>query len=157
MTNIQCKGRKEIDLLAISPTSGKKYHVESSVWTSRGFYLKEKDLDYFKKERFDHPIITERIRESFGDSNYEKVLIVFNTKDNFRFLPELAEEKYGFHVWGIKSIVAYFMANRLTRGSRDDIIRTMELVSLVRQQEMVFLKKLGGIKNLRKKHRKTRT
>jgi hypothetical protein len=41
MTNVRCKGGKEIDLLAINPLTRKKYHVESRVSTT--FSLKAKD------------------------------------------------------------------------------------------------------------------
>jgi hypothetical protein len=34
MTNIRCKGGKEIDLLAVNPITGKRYHIESRVSTS---------------------------------------------------------------------------------------------------------------------------
>jgi hypothetical protein len=116
MTNIRCKGGREIDLLAVSPTIGKKYHVESSVLTPRGFHLKEKDLDYFKSKKFDHPVIIEKIRELFGDLSYEKILVVFNTQDNFRSLSEIAEKQYGICIQGIQTLVAYF--NKVTKGSR---------------------------------------
>jgi len=39
MTNIRCEGRKEIDLLATNPRTSEKYHVESSVLTSRKLKL----------------------------------------------------------------------------------------------------------------------
>jgi hypothetical protein len=37
MTNIRCRGGKEIDLSAINPNNRKKYHVESRVGTSPSF------------------------------------------------------------------------------------------------------------------------
>ena len=62
MTNIRCKRGKEIDLLAIDPQTGEKYHVESRVGTAPSFKIREKDtstskgrphkigLDYFHNQ-----------------------------------------------------------------------------------------------------------
>jgi len=49
MTNIRLKKNKEIDLLAINPRTGEKYHVESRV-TLTGFTLLKKDT-YAKKRQ----------------------------------------------------------------------------------------------------------
>jgi len=38
MTNIKCRGGKEIDLLAINPQTLKRYHVEARV-TTTGFKI----------------------------------------------------------------------------------------------------------------------
>jgi len=35
--NIKCEGQYEIDLLAIDPVSGDRYHIESGVSVSGGF------------------------------------------------------------------------------------------------------------------------
>ena len=43
MTNIRLKGGKEIDLLAINPQSGEKYHVEVRVSTTPSFKLRIHD------------------------------------------------------------------------------------------------------------------
>ena len=37
MTNIKCKRGKEVDLLAVNPRTGEKYHVESRIDTSPSF------------------------------------------------------------------------------------------------------------------------
>ena len=47
MTNIQLKGNKEIDLLAMDPRTYERFHVESRV-TLTGFKLLKKDT-YVKK------------------------------------------------------------------------------------------------------------
>jgi hypothetical protein len=79
MTNVRCKGGKEIDLLAVNPKTGQKYHVESRVSTT--FKLKEEatrkgngtthrdGLDYFQKEKFEHPAVLERARNLLGASD----------------------------------------------------------------------------------------
>ncbi|MBS7631680.1 hypothetical protein KEJ47_08980 [Candidatus Bathyarchaeota archaeon] len=150
MTNVRLKRGKEIDLLAINPMTGEKFHVEARVATSRGFALREKDtytsqgrphrrgLDYFAKEKFDHLTVVEKIRELFGSSDYRKVLIVWNTEDNFAHLPQLAKEKYNIEIWGIRHLLREFMKTRITTGSRDDILRTMELVSSILHEEKIL-------------------
>lgn len=157
MTNIRLKGNKEIDLLAINPKTEEKFHVEARISTSRGFALKEKDtytskgrphkrgLDYFEKEKFNHPIVVGKIHELFGDSNYRKVLIVWNTEDNFAHLPQLAKEKFNIEIWGLRHFLRAFMFKRLTIGSRDDILRTMELVASILQEEKRFVEKLAPL------------
>jgi hypothetical protein len=86
MTNVRCAHGKEIDLLAINPRNGEKYHVESRISTT--FKLREKatrkkngtshkdGLDYFKAEKFEHQAVLTRIKELLGDLNYSKVLVV---------------------------------------------------------------------------------
>jgi Holliday junction resolvase-like predicted endonuclease len=60
MTNIRCKGGKEIDLLAINPKTLERYHVKSRVSTTFKLKLKatyskkgrcyKNGIDYFAKE-----------------------------------------------------------------------------------------------------------
>lgn len=82
--NIRCKGsQREIDLLAIDPLGGHRYHVETSISTSNAFSrLTAKPFDpislkvrvkkatmrrtvgYFI-DKFSHPAVIERLRD-FG-------------------------------------------------------------------------------------------
>jgi hypothetical protein len=43
MTNIMLEGGKEIDLLAVNPVSGEKFHIEVRVAIGRGFRLRMVD------------------------------------------------------------------------------------------------------------------
>lgn len=137
MTNVRCKGRKEIDLLAINPMTGEKYHVEARVSTLHAFGLRTRDLsshkrsyrrglDYFVKEKFGHPAVVERISELFGSDNYLKVLVVFHV-DKRRFDAWDADE-VGVKIWLITDLIETLMRQQKTRGSRDDIMRTLELM-----------------------------
>jgi hypothetical protein len=142
MTNIRCKGGKEIDLLAMNPATLEKYHVEARISTSRGFAIREKDthtskgrahkigLDYFQKQKFEHPVMKDRIHGLFGESDYRKILVVWNTEDDFLVLPRIAKEKYGFEVLGLRNIIHELMQKKGSTGSRDDIMRLMELIAL---------------------------
>jgi hypothetical protein len=140
MTNIQLKGKKEIDLLAINPITQQYYHVESRISTTfklriEATYTKDgrchKDgLDYFDKEKFEDLTVKQRIREVFGDVPYHKVLVVWNTQDNFAEIPKIAEQKYGIGVMGLRGMIHEFTHKQVTSGSRDDVLRLMELIAL---------------------------
>ena len=155
MTNVQCKGRKEIDLLAINPVSSKKFHVEARIATSRSFALTYKDtrskrgshrigLDYFQKEKFNHPAVVERIKELFGDTNYDKILVVWTVKDtdamgeNFR---ANAYHEYGIHVYHIMDMINLLKEKGTMRGSRDDVLRLIELISLLDREQNEWVQK----------------
>ena len=43
MTNVMLEGGKEVDLLAINPVSGEKYHIEVRVTIEKAFRLRLKD------------------------------------------------------------------------------------------------------------------
>ena len=145
MTNIRCKRGKEIDLLAVNPKTGEKYHVESSVRTSPSFRIREKDtytskgrprkigLDYFAKKKFDHPVVTEKILELFRDSNYQKVLVVWEVDDYH--LISIAEKKFKYKLWFIGDILDSLIDKGSIRGSRDDVLRTIELLSKMKKHE----------------------
>jgi hypothetical protein len=144
MTNIRCKGNREIDLLAIDPKTLEKFHVESRVHTSYAHALRLEDLNYFSREKFNHQVVVGKIREIFGDSNYYKWLVVWNIQDvppsahHFARVVQLAKKKYGIEVFGLRGIIHELIENKATAGSRDDVLRIMELVSLVRHEEKAF-------------------
>jgi len=165
MTNIKCRGNKEIDLLAINPRTLEKFHVESRITATTGFKIRIHDtqvskgkskgmphrrgLDYFNKEKFNHDAVVSAIREIFGDANYRKILVVWNVEDDL--VDEYAEKEYGIKIYGLRGIIQDLLQHQVTRGSRDDILRIMELVSLVRQEERAFLKKLDTLSNRKEK------
>jgi len=159
MTNIRLKGNKEIDLLAINPQTGEKFHVESRV-TLTGFKLTRKDTysqkgkskgkphrrgsDFFDKEKFNHDVVVAGIREIFGDANYRKILVVWDVEDES--VIGVAKEKFGIEVWYMEEILdelreAIFRGK--LKGSRDDILRTVELV--------LKRGKVSGRKSIRRK------
>jgi hypothetical protein len=151
MTNIQVQGNKEIDLLAIDPLSGQRYHVESRVATTfklrdKATYLKDgrchKDgLDYFSKEKFEHPQIKAFINAIFLNANYQKILVVWNTHGEQ--ITKIAESEYGIRVMQMKEIINEFLKSTRTSGSRDDVLRILELVSLARKEEKSLQKSVA--------------
>ena len=131
-----CRGGKEIDLLAFNPKTGEKYHVESSVGTSNSFKIREKDtftskgrphkigLDYFNREKFEHPIVKEKIREYFGDSKYHKWLVIWHIQNEE--LVTKAYLEYKIEIYWIHELIANLRQQKLTRGSRDIVLRLIE-------------------------------
>lgn len=140
ITNLRLKGGKEIDLLATNLATGEKYHIECRVATSRGFKLRPEDtytktgrahrrgLNFFAKEKFNHPAVLEKVRALFGNLNYRKVLVVWDVQD--KSVVTQAKELYGIEVWFLKEILVHLTTKINTRGSRDDILRMIELVAL---------------------------
>ena len=140
MTNIRLKGGKEIDLLAINPKTLEKYHVESRVATSPSFKLRLQDtytskgkahrrgIDFFAKEKFNHPTVRKFVEDIFEGSDYRKWLVVCSVQD--ADVIEQAEEKFGIEVTSISLLLGRMIRERKTRGSRDDVLRVVELMAL---------------------------
>jgi len=136
MTNIKCKGGKEIDLLAVNPKTQEKYHVEARVGTSPSFKIREKDtytskgkphkigLDYFHKKKFEHPLVKEKILEYFGDSKYRKWLVIWHIQNEKLVAKALYE--YGIEIYWIHELISNLRQQKLTSGSRDDVLRLIE-------------------------------
>jgi hypothetical protein len=92
MTNIRLKGGKEIDLLAFNPRTGEKYHVEARVSTTSAFKLRLHDtklkdgrvhrrgLDFFNKQKFNHPTVLKKIHELFHSEKYRKILVIWRAR-----------------------------------------------------------------------------
>ncbi len=147
MTNIRCKGGKEIDLLALNPLTNQRYHVEARVSTTFPLCLVESKtksgkpnkngVDYFAREKFNHPFVLEKVKEYFGENKYEKLLVVYSIKyhEKCKTIDERneffvkADEKYGISVALIGKIIKSLSRNGETMGSRDDVIRLIELIT----------------------------
>lgn len=112
--NIKGRANKEIDLLAID-AEGSRYHIESSVKTSQFGVLKDKPvgelqtkpdkrrtLEFFKKEKFEHPYVTEILKKwGFNQGNYKKVIVVMRSDQEAE---ERAKEE-GIEVWHFPRLV----------------------------------------------------
>jgi hypothetical protein len=129
MTNILLKGRKEIDLLAINPLTGERYHVEVSIWTTEK--VPESWLsDDFEKKKFENPLVKHKICELFGNAPYSKALVVWDVKDNK--VAGAAKKQFGIDIWFIRDVIQELkqaISNGKIKGSRDDILRVLELVA----------------------------
>lgn len=127
MTNIMLGGGKEIDLLAFDPRSGDKCHIEVRV-AIRGFRIRlldtqtragrkhKRGLDTLNEIKFSPPEVVNACREFFGDSEYRKVLVVWDVQEPS--VIEQAKERYGIEVWRISDIIAELMRKVGTKAHR---------------------------------------
>ena len=156
MTNIKCKRGKEIDLLAINPKTLKKYHVEARVGTSPSFKIRTKDtytskgrphkrgLDYFDKEKFRHKAVVSTIQDIFGNVDYKKILVVWEVENDS--IIGYGKKNYGIYIWFVTDIIEKLderIYKGLIRGSRDDVLRTIELITRVGEQKRIVKVKIG--------------
>lgn len=139
MTNIMLEGGKEIDLLAVNPVSGEKYHIEVRVAIGRGFRLRMIDsqtksgrkhrrgMDTLNEIKFSPPTVVKAIMEIFGSSDYKKVLVVWAIEDED--LSEQAKNLYGIEVWRMADVLSELIREVKTKAYRDDVLRTVQLIS----------------------------
>jgi len=139
MTNVVLSGGKEIDLVAFNPVSGEKFHIEVRIATGRGFRLRVKDtqtksgrkhrrgLDTLNAIKFTHPTVVNAMKEIFGCGDYKKVLVVWDVQDSS--VIEQAKDRYHIEVWKISNIISELMREVKSRAYRDDILRTIQLIS----------------------------
>ncbi|HZK56346.1 MAG TPA: hypothetical protein VFC84_19490 [Desulfosporosinus sp.] len=92
MTNVMLEGGKEIDLLALDPRSGDKYHIEVRVAIGRGFRIRlidsqtkdgrkhKRGLDTLNQIKFSPPAVVDGCREFFGCEEYKRVLVVWDVR-----------------------------------------------------------------------------
>jgi hypothetical protein len=139
MTNIMLEGGKEIDVLAYNPQLQEKYHIEVRVATGRGFRLRLVDtqtkngrkhrrgLDTLNEIKFAHPTVVNAVMEIFGGGEYRKVLVVWDVEDS-RVI-EQAKSIYGIDVWKISDVIGELMRKVKTKPYRNDVLRTIQLIS----------------------------
>jgi len=138
MTNIMLEGGKEIDLLAINPVSGEKYHIEVRVTIERGFRIRMVDtqtksgrkhrrgLDTLSKIKFE-PVV-DAVAEIFGSSEYTKVLVVWDVEE--KSVIKQAEDRYQIAIWKMSDIISELIREVGTKSYRDDVLRTVQLISM---------------------------
>jgi hypothetical protein len=133
------EGGKEIDLLAVDPISGEKYHIEVRVATGRGFRIRlidtqtksgrkhRRGLDTLNGIKFSHPTVVNAVTEIFGSSEYRKVLVVWDVED--RGVIEQAKSLYEIEVWKMSDIIGRLTQEVRTKPYRNDVLRTIQLIS----------------------------
>jgi len=139
MTNVMLEGGKEVDLLAVNPISGEKYHIEVRVTIGRGFRLRMIDtqtksgrkhrrgMDTLNQIKFSPPTVVKAITEIFGSSEYRKVLVVWAVEEE-RVI-EQTKSLYGVEVWKMSDILSELLREVKTKAYRDDVLRTVQLIS----------------------------
>ena len=145
MTNVMLDGGKEVDLLAFDPRSGEKYHVEVRVATGRGFRIRLLDtqtqdgrkhrrgMDTLNEIKFSPPQVVNACNEIFGCDEYKKVLVVWDVQEPD--VIEQAKKLYGIEIWRISDMITELLNAVGTKAFRDDILRTMQLISLRTQNK----------------------
>jgi len=138
MTNIMLEGGKEIDLLAVNPVSGAKYHIEVRVAMGKGFRLRlidtqtkngrkhRRGMDTLNAIKFSHPTVVKAVAEIFGNSEYKKVLVVWDVEGES--VIEQTKKLYSIEIWKISDIMTELIREVKTRAYRDDVLRTLQLV-----------------------------
>jgi len=137
MTNVMLEGGKEIDLLAVNPISGEKFHIEVRVTIDRGFRIRLKDtqtrdgrkhrrgLDTLDDIKFKP--VAKTAEGIFGTSDYKKVLVVWEVEE--KNVIEQARDKYGIEIWKIPDLLSELVKEVKTKAYRDDVLRTVQLIS----------------------------
>jgi hypothetical protein len=83
--------------------------------------------------------VKKKIKEIFGDSEYQKVLVVLEV-DKLPLIKK-AQKSYGINIWFIDDIIERIIRGGATTGSRDDVLRTLELVSILQGDEDDYLRR----------------
>ena len=140
MTNIMLSGGKEIDLLALDPRSGEKYHIEVRVAIGRGFRLRMVDtqtqsgkkhrrgMDTLNAIKFKPPVVVKAITEIFGSPEYTKLLVVWQVEDEG--VIEQAKKVYDIEILKLSDVLNELLQKVGTRAYRDDVLRTVQLISM---------------------------
>jgi hypothetical protein len=138
MTNVMLEGGKEIDLLAVNPISGTKYHIEVRVAIGKGFRLRlidtqtkngrkhRRGMDTLNEIKFSHPTVVNAVTEIFGGSQYKKVLVVWDVEEES--VIEQAKSLYDIEVWKMSAIMSELIRGVETKAYRDDVLRTIQLI-----------------------------
>jgi len=139
MTNIMLEGGKEIDLLAINPHTNEKFHIEARVAIGKGFRLRlvdtqtkkgqkhKRGLDTLNEIKFSHPTVVDAVVDVFGCADYRRVLVVWEVEGDD--VIEKARSVYGIEVWRMSDIIGELMGEVKTKPYRDDVLRTIQLIS----------------------------
>jgi len=138
MTNIMLEGGKEIDLLAVNPISGQKFHIEVRVAIGKGFRLRlidtqtkngrkhRRGMDTLNATKFLHPTVVNAIGEIFGSSEYKRVLVVWDVEG--KDVIKQTKKLYSIEVWKMSDILRELIGEVKTRAYRNDVLRTLQLI-----------------------------
>ena len=138
MTNVMLEGGKEIDMLAVNPVSGEKYHIEVRVTIEKGFRIRMVDtqtkrgrkhrrgIDTLDAIKF-RPVI-DAVTEILGSSDYKKVLVVWDVEDE-SVIERASRSPYNIEIWRMSDIMGELTREVGTKSYRDDVLRTIQLIS----------------------------
>lgn len=152
ISNIKCRGQYEIDLLAIDPITGGRYHIESGVSISGGFskltaktyspdMLKQRTeqasqrrtVGYFRDRKFTSPGVLSKLAQyGFSNENYERIIVSWGWTDEAK---KQADEA-GIKLWDFRRLMLDIAENASGREYfTDDTLRTLQLLVKSMQEE----------------------
>lgn len=145
ISNIRCGGQFEIDLIAIDPVSGERYHIESGISISSGFKnltakpfdpeklklrkqqaQQRRTLGYFAKRKFGAPGVLKTLKDyGFKKGNYTRVIVTWGCQDGV----EKSAKRKRIDIWKLPDLMSEIAAQ--FEGKRayfiDDTLRTLHL------------------------------
>ncbi len=145
IVNIKCEGQYEIDLLAIDPVEGHRFHIESGVSISGGFSkltgqpfnfdtLKQRTMQasqrrtigYFRDRKFASPSILAKLAKfGFKEGNYERIIVTWGWTDEAKKQADAA----GIRLWDFRDIMLEIAKNAAGNTYfTDDTLRTLQLL-----------------------------
>jgi len=143
--NIKCEGQFEIDLLAINPLDGKRYHIESGVSVSGGFSrltgdvfsteaLKQRvqqasqrrTVGYFRDRKFTSQGILQALTSyGFNNGNYQRIIVTWGWTEEAKRQADEAN----IVLWDFRNLMLEIAENSKGRTYfGDDTLRTLQLL-----------------------------
>ena len=142
--NIKCGGQKEIDLFAIDPVKGDRYHIETTVSISKNYralttreYVDgdhkvrpkaaraRRTLGFFLKQKFEAPGVKAALAKYCNGKPYKKIIVIWEWGDGVRE----AAAGHGVELWDFRDLMRKIA--ELGRHQRtyfgDDTLRTLTL------------------------------
>ena len=138
--NIRCDGQFEIDLLAIDPKTGERYHIETSVSISPGFSkltgsefdpalhkpTMRRTIGYFIKCKFEAKKVVDKLVEfGFKSGEHKRIIVTWDSTTD----AEAAANKVDVELWKFPQIVQHIASwiERSPSYFSDDTLRTIGL------------------------------
>jgi hypothetical protein len=143
--NIRCDGQYEIDLLAIDPVSGARFHIETSVSGSQAFSKltakefsverlkvrvqqasQRRTLGFFVDRKFRVPEVTRRLADyGFAEGNHRKIIVTWGWTDDAK----IAADRADVELWDFRKILKDIASSLKNNRSyfTDDTLRTISL------------------------------
>jgi hypothetical protein len=146
--NIKCSGQFEIDLLAIDPKTGEKYHIESGVNVPGSFSkltcqpfdeeqlkirgsqaTQRRTLGYFAERKFSAAgVIDTLAKYGFSPGSYKRVIVTWGWKEGVK-------EKaiaLGIELWHFAEILRTIgeIHQKETVYFTDDTLRTLQMYAM---------------------------
>jgi len=143
--NIKCDGQAEIDLIAIDPRSGTRFHIESGISVSQAYSkltakpfvpanLKirgkiagtRRAVGYFAEHKFRKPAVIQKLREyGFEAGKYRRIIVTWG----FDEAAKKAADLENIELWDFRTLVQE-IANQFREQRSyftDDTLRTIHL------------------------------